>query len=271
MKFINTLFLTLISACSSAPHLTSTTPPPSPPGETLHTPRELERESDRLIYDSYRFEDSFTDTPENTLAFDATYYVLNEDGDMIGAGTLIGSDVILTAAHVACRALGGYVQLTKEDMYIPIINVWVHPDYLRWGSEDTDIALLKLDCEVADVEPLSLAHPCTSLTRYKSSIFTVGCSLRYKKQSLPQVMVFYGKIVSALNELKIRSTSTTIWFGDSGGPVVLKVPDNPPVVIGVIARFSMFQGRIMDGTAMDVRVFAPQLQEIMASWNDTHE
>jgi len=265
-----TLFLTFsLITCGPLKRPTPTLQQTAEP--SLTQVRELDNEADRFTYDNFNFETSFTDFPEDTRAFDATCYVLSSEEVIVGTGTLIENDVILTAAHVAIRTAGGYIQFNKEGILIPIEDVWVHPNWILAGDMGADIALLKLSCEADNATPLVLGTPNTRLFCYHSSIFTVGCSLQYKKQSLPQTMIYYGKLVSRLTELKLRSNSTTIWFGDSGGPVVLDRGADAPLVVGVVARFSIFQQQIMDATAIDVRHFSGLLHTIIANWEVTYE
>ena len=267
MKLLSIIILSLV-ACSplKQPLSTFVQPDPAPPYEL--DPSRFADPKDQRVYDAYKFGSSYTDFPENPEAFDATCYILDKNEKLVGTGTLITTNSILTAAHVAYSVVDGYIQFDKGGTLTPIHTVWMHPEWLMADDMSKDIALLKLDCEVVDRLPMSIADSDDDLFRYDSDIFTIGCSLHYKKQSLPSVMIYYGKLVTAPTELKLRSTFTTIWFGDSGGPVVLKDPDGTFIVIGVTTRFSMFQQEIMDFTAMDVRSFSSLLNSVMNSWEE---
>lgn len=267
MKLLSIIILSLV-ACAPLKQSLNPSIQPDPAPSYEPDPSRFEDPADQLVYDAYKFGSSYTDFPENSEAFDATCYILDKNERLVGTGTLITTDSILTAAHVAYHVVDGYIQFDKGDILIPIHTVWMHPEWLMTDDMSKDIALLKLDCEVVDRSPVVIADSDDNLFRYDSDIFTIGCSLHYKKQSLPSVMIYYGKLVTAPTELKLRSTFTTIWFGDSGGPVILKDLDGTFVVIGVTTRFSMFQQEIMDFTAMDVRSFSSLLNSVMDSWEE---
>jgi len=264
MKFFSIIILSL-AACAPLKQSPTTLTQLSDTGTNS---RFFEDPEDQLIYDAFRFEFSFTEYPKDSTAFDATCYILDKDERLVGTGALVRSNVIMTAAHVAYRAVDGYIQFEESGPVISICTVWLHPDWLAQDDSSKDIALLKLDCEVADIKPLQIAGSDTRLYRYVSNISIVGCSLGYKKQSLPNKIIYYGKLVSAPSELKLRSTTTTVWFGDSGGPMVLQGPSGDLIIVGVTARFSMFQQKIMDFTATDVRYFSDLLNEVMDIWGE---
>ena len=216
----------------------------------------------------FSFEDSFTDSPCDKRAFDASCRILDSDRDLVGTGVLIEPGVVLTAAHVAVVVAveSGYVQFEESGPYIPTEEAWIHPVWLFQDEYQDDIALIKLSCDVDDRAPIALADKGLYLQRYGPNTFIVGCSLGYKKQSLPNKMFYYGTLVSSPAELKFRSTKSSIWFGDSGGPAILMQPDGTPVVVGVMIRFALFQHKMMDYTAADVRYHRAELEQILSSW-----
>jgi len=72
-------------------------------------------------------------------------------------GTLVGRQWVLTAAHVAedisplCR---GLIIQGKE---YPIAQIAIHPDFLKRGIDSQrDLALIRLESEVVDVQPVEL-------------------------------------------------------------------------------------------------------------------
>ena len=83
-----------------------------------------------------------------------------------GTGTLIRSDCVLTAGHVADLMVGGdqrgYVELGGQK--IPVRSVAIHPDHktveaIRAGADFTkevDLALLFLEKPVTDIAPIPL-------------------------------------------------------------------------------------------------------------------
>lgn len=260
IKLFTTLLLTL-TACATLNTPSITLQPPS---------SQFEREDYQYVYDTFDFSSNYTEIPEDTRAFDATCYILDSDKSLVGTGVLIKSDVILTAAHVAVAVYNdhGYIQFDKDGDYIPMSEVWVHPVWLLYDGGTSDIGLVKLGCYVGGRAPIALSETGTHLKRYKSNIFTIGCSLGYKKQSLPKKIFYYGTLISDPSELKFRSNVTSIWFGDSGGPAILKQADGSLSVVGIMTEFTLFQYKLMDFTAADVRYHRPELEEIMDIWEE---
>ena len=75
------------------------------------------------------------------------------DGD--GAGTLIASTWILTAAHTASNIPSPH-QISVADQIYRIVRVVAHPDYGRGFSSSVDLALVELDAAVQGVDPFGL-------------------------------------------------------------------------------------------------------------------
>ena len=94
----------------------------------------------------------------------------------------------------------------------------------------------------------------------------MGCSLGYKKQSLPEVFYYYGTLTTSPYCLQLRSNRTVIWHGDSGGAVFYKDCLGDTYLVGVIASYSRFQDVVVDFTAMDVRAYFTQIKDKLGEW-----
>ena len=81
-------------------------------------------------------------------------------------------------------------------------------------------------------------------------------------------MFYYGTLITEVTELKLRSNTTSIWFGDSGGPVVKRGWNGSLVVVGVLASFTVFQGDLMDFSATDVRQYFEELNSVIKGWEN---
>jgi hypothetical protein len=238
---------------------TTTTQPPD-------SGRQFERNKDKVIYELFNFESNFTESPEDCAAFAASCFVLNPNKHLVGSGALIRSDVVLTAAHVASSVTDGYVQFSKDDGYFKVKEVWLSPAWLVSGGVSGDLALLLLETPVEGIAPMELASNINYLPRYASNLYTVGCSLGYKKQSLPDVFFYYGTLTVSPYCLQLRSNRTIIWHGDSGGAVFYDDCRGGTYLVGVVASYSKFQGVIVDFTAVDVRAYYMQIKDKLGEW-----
>ena len=262
IKILNLFIVVLVLvACAPVKHDT----PPFGIAPPL-AERQFENPLDQAIYEDLNYEKSYTNSPCDTRSFDATCYILDANKRLVGTGALIDEDIVLTAAHVANHVYGGYVSFIKNGDTILIEDIWLQPEWGLAPEGMHDIALLRLSCYVDDIEPITMASKGVSIDRYGSNIATIGCSLGYKKQSKPLRIFYYGTLTSNPAELKLRSTVTGIWFGDSGGPVIMFNVDGSVILVGIIVRFTIYQGDVMDFTATDVRQYTGELEAVMEGW-----
>ena len=264
MKLFYLLLAVLLASCSTPQEIKAQTPQtkkqPSPNGKTFKDP------ADQIIYDSLAFESSFTESPEDCAAFDASCFVTDKQKYMLGSGSLIRSDVVLTAAHVAEAVSGGFVQFTPGGRMYPIDKIWLSPEWEISNRRIGDVALLRLGEHVKDVEPVRLAHGAAVLPRFGDGLFIVGSSLGYKKKSNPGIFYYYGTLNSTPDCLQLRSNFSTIWHGDSGGPVMFTDYDGHLYQVGVISAYSMYQDKLVDFTASDVRFYLPKIRGKLLDW-----
>ena len=264
IKLLNLLFLLSLSACTT----TQANNYPPPP---VQTPQETGRVFDnpryKSIYEKFGYEANFTDSPKLNSAFNSVCYVLDQNQNLVGSGSLIRPGVVLTAAHVAEHVEGGYIRFDSLSPVVAIKQVWLHPiwELAKGDKKQGDLALLRLSRNVTDRTPLSMAASDLEIARY-TWVFSVGCSLDYKKQSRPGVMFYYGTFTTSKSDLTLKSNTTTIWFGDSGGAIVTLNPEGQFVLVGVLSSFTNYQGIVQDFTAADLRHYSGGLDSIMDSW-----
>ena len=150
-----------------------------------------------------------------------------------GAGVLVGSQWVLTAAHVASLFDAGYIRtahLAGES--VPIAEVTIHPDWTMGGPHD--IALVRLQHEVTSVTAVELYQGTDEKLKTvrfvgwgdtgdgQTGVVTQDGLMRFADNVVSDVddVHLYFRFDSPPETLELEGVSGP---GDSGGPALLEV------------------------------------------------
>lgn len=140
---------------------------------------------------------------------------------MRGSATLIAPNVVLTNAHAAWGAADGmYVQRGTQtvagDDPIAVLQNLPHPDYSSPG-DNNDLALLRLGCNITDIQPARINRTPLHSDDIGSSIKAVGYGPTTwggtdwgDKRSM-------GDSLTGFNAFKLWVSGVSAASGDSGG------------------------------------------------------
>ncbi len=208
-------------------------------------------------------------TPENCPLMSATCIVKSADGVYTGSGVFIEKDAVMTAAHIASVCVGGSIMTDFNHPKIKIIGMWTPNSDSVWSgcTRDGDIAILQLECEVEDVNVLDMIFELNSnyTPNQYDNVFIAGCSVGYKKQSRKGVFLYYGILQNSPDSVKIWSSKAMVWYGDSGGPVTVKINDNF-YVIAVTSGFDLVQESVVNTSACNVMYYKTEIEEYLNSF-----
>lgn len=178
----------------------------------------------------------------NHRADESTYPAVVRFED--GAGVLVGSQWVLTAAHVASLFDRGYIRtahLAGES--VPIAEVIIHPDWTMGGPHD--IALVRLKRDVTGITPVKLYQGTDEKLKTvrfvgwgdtgdgQTGVVTQDGIMRFADNVVSDVddAHLYFKFDSPPEALELEGVSGP---GDSGGPALLEV-DGVAYTLGVSA------------------------------------
>jgi hypothetical protein len=173
-------------------------------------------------------------------------------GDLYCSGTLITPNIVLTAGHCYCDGDIKWVDFGGD--FYSIKKVIRHPDYNEnKNSVPNDAAIIVLNRKVSGIAPSCINS--VSLIAYKGSeVVVAGHGSNIKKYSPPGMFWYYGTLESDPSSMKILTLrGSSIFYGDSGGPVYMLVEDSL-VVVGILSSFSADRGRIYQNSSCRVDV-----------------
>jgi hypothetical protein len=194
-----------------------------------------------------------------------------EDGSLIGGGTLIDGDTIITAAHVVDESVGVSLFRVGKRFY-DIKSICLHEDYESETTIKNDIAVVELTEAVIGVEFPEVSIDPSSLVPFRRLI-TVGYSLGIKKISKPGVMLYYGMLEREPNFFKILPVDETLGFGDSGGGVFV-IDDGKFVLVGVVSYLTIIREHIIDNSILRIDRYTNWLQNagvLPSTWSPLDE
>jgi len=162
----------------------------------------------------------------------------HEYGESLCTGTLITSDIILTAGH--CFSSGEVFYSGKVKVGGKNYNATqyiVHPDYDEWsglfsGLIYNDAALVKLEKSVSDITPVPILNSRNPKVGNEIEIFGYG-----QRENGDYDKLYGGTmVISGMTKTHIEAyfggTGSNSCFGDSGGPAFLKI-DGQLTVAGI--------------------------------------
>ena len=159
------------------------------------------------------------------------------DGRLIGSGTLIRPNVVLTAGHCIDDDSIFSVKF-GDDEEIAVKKMVLYPHYSNTlGRIVNDIGLIFLECD-SRYQPAKMG--CVEWMERYDPITTVGYSFEYKKYSKKGVFRYFGTIVEEPNNMKFIPRPVSVWFGDSGGGVFAKF-GKKEYLVGVISTFTVLR------------------------------
>lgn len=161
-----------------------------------------------------------------------------------GAGVLVGSQWVLTAAHVASLFDSGYIRTAHiAGERIPIADVIIHPEWTMGGPHD--IALVRLQRQITTVTPVELYQGTDEKLKTvrfvgwgdtgdgQTGVVTQDGLMRFADNVISDVddAHLYFRFDSPPEALELEGVSGP---GDSGGPALLEV-DGVTYTLGVSA------------------------------------
>jgi len=161
----------------------------------------------------------------------------DSDGRLIGSGTLIRPDVVLTAGHCIDDDSIFSVKF-GDDEEIGVKKMVLHPHYSNTlGRVKNDIGIIFLECD-SKYKPAKIG--CVEWMERYDPITTVGFSFGYKKYSKYKVFRYFGTIVEEPNTMKFIPRPISVWFGDSGGGVFTRF-EGKKYLVGIISTFTVLK------------------------------
>ena len=174
-------------------------------------------------------------------------------GELICTGTLIDSNIVLTAGHCLCDDFGIFWVEVGGDLY-SVKKVIQHPEYqIGLNSIHNDAAIIVLNQNVGSITPVCLNSE--SLMAYKgTAVVTAGYGSNIKKYSPLGLFWYYGTLESEPTNLKILTLrGSSIFHGDSGGPVYMLI-NCRLVMVGINSSYSIQDNKIYENSACRVDV-----------------
>ena len=190
------------------------------------------------------------------------------NGDKAG-GTLIAPEYVLVAAHSVVGLPPGQITFTIGGVKHRIADVIVNPGYdpdLVGLEDGNDIAILKLDMPVTNIQPIAITGRSP---RLGESLKLVGFG-EHDKDAFGTKRVGSTPPVDELGRTAFRWTFTsdlqnTSDVGDSGSPLLVNI-GGVDQLIGIVSGGTSASGGIGDvATNMRVDSYLPWIRSVVSS------
>lgn len=179
--------------------------------------------------------------------------IRDEKKELLGSGVLISPLHVLTAAHVACvNDVMFFREHDGEEIEVADVD-YPTTDYLG-----DDIAILHLKEKSNEPPCTDLLGPSDTVKR-GDALVVVGNSFDLRKISKPFVFRYHGRTFEDPNVFSILPTYTTIWHGDSGGPIF----DMNGRLLGVTVSYRMFRGKPIENQFSSVAYYREWIDSVI--------
>jgi V8-like Glu-specific endopeptidase len=196
-------------------------------------------------------------------------------GNTICSGSLVTQTQILTAAHciLPVEVPGQFLDFTSEaGVYIghgveggvlpsqyKIKSYYVHPQYRKHPFGKNDLAIIELDSEIKNIQPIEILEAADVFKKYikiQSDIVVMGFGYRqntineFPTEVKNRIGRKYQTRMSIVkqnsNEIYLEANETGPCTGDSGGPAFINI-DNEAYLVGIASRVTGKCGHISTG------------------------
>ena len=179
--------------------------------------------------------------------------ITDYEGELIGSATLLDPHHVLTAGHVVDDSEFYWFETNGMRYCIDSIAL---PPLFKIGS------IYILDAAIAELYEPCLEEPmqiCTKDLVRGELLTVVGHGGKYRKKSDPSTFCYYGTLKEDPFYIKMLCYKGTIWYGDSGGPVLNQNNE----IVGIVSSIGFIRGALYENSATKIERIAPWITLIL--------